>query len=95
MSGAGGLDVTTEGRLEVLSVLLRFQLFSDTRSEKGGFEAGCRISAGSVHLRIPVAGHLELPSVCSGILNQFHRAYMRLFQIIIIEQQLCLNSILL
>ena len=66
MSGAGGLDVTMEGRLEVLSVLLRFQLFSDTRSEKGGFEAGCRISAGSVRLRILSAEHLELLSACSG-----------------------------
>ena len=35
-------------------------------SVEGGFEAGCRISAGSVLLRIPSAEHLELPSACSG-----------------------------
>ncbi len=29
MSGEGGSNVTTEGRLEVLSVLLQFQLSTD------------------------------------------------------------------
>ena len=66
MSGEGGSNVTTEGRLEVLSVLLRYQLSTDTMSVEGGFEAGCRISAGSVRLRILTAERLELPSACSG-----------------------------
>ena len=66
MCGAGGRNVITEGRLEVLSVLLRCQLSTDMMSVEGGFEAGCRVSAGSVRLRTLTAEHLELPSACSG-----------------------------